>query len=221
MDSFYIRFTYTDPVLTQRVTERLGSWIIAENSRMREGQAETTSTFLESSLAQAKANLEIQEQKLKVFRERYGGSLPTEVQSNMQAIQSLQLQLQGQIQAVATDQSRRSMVERQLADAVAQDQAIRASPLPTAPGTPTTPGALPAGASVRQRLEFARSDLQRLSARLTPSHPDIIQLKSQIADLEQKVAADDKLPPAEQPSRVRWRRTRFSAASASARSAPS
>ena len=54
---------------------------------------------------------EEQERKLEVFREQHGNELSTQVQSNMQAIQSAQLQIQALVEGVARDSDRKLMLD--------------------------------------------------------------------------------------------------------------
>jgi polysaccharide chain length determinant protein (PEP-CTERM system associated) len=187
IDAFHVAFTYPDPLVAMRVTERLASWFIDENSRLRSSLAGATNEFLESQLLEAKARLEVQEQKVKEFRERHSGSLPTQLQTNLQAIQNLQLQLQALVESAARDRDRRLMLERLYNDAVAEEQLVAASPPPAAPATP---GGAPVAATNRQRLEAARQQLAAYEQRLTPEHPDVLRTKAQIADLEKKVAEE-------------------------------
>lgn len=120
-DTFHVRFTYPDPQLAQRVTERLASLYIEENSRERESLAESTSQFLEAQLADARARLEAQEKKLEQFREAHAGSLPTQMQSNLQAINGMQMQLQSTLQALEGHRSRKLMLQQLYGDTESQD----------------------------------------------------------------------------------------------------
>ena len=120
VDAFYLRFKYEEPVMAARVTERLGTLYIDYNSRERGALAHGTNEFLESQLNEAKARLERADLKLQAFRERHSGKLPTQLQSNMQAIQSTQLQRQALVESLARDRDRRLMLERLYNDALAE-----------------------------------------------------------------------------------------------------
>jgi polysaccharide chain length determinant protein (PEP-CTERM system associated) len=192
IDAFQVAFTYSDPVVAMRVTERLASWFIDENSRLRGSLADATNEFLESQLRDAKTRLEAQEEKVKQFRERHQGSLPTQMQTNLQAIQNLQLQLQALVESTARDRDRRLMLERVHQDAVAEEQ--------LAAPTPATPGSAPVATTARQRLEAARQQLAGLEQRLTAQHPDVLRTKSQIADLEKKAAEEAQAQASGQPA---------------------
>jgi polysaccharide chain length determinant protein (PEP-CTERM system associated) len=189
IEAFRIAFTYHDAQIATRVTERLASWFIDENARLRGTLADATNDFLQSQLADAKTRLVTQEQKVKEFRERHAGSLPDQALSNMQVIQSTQMQLQAIVESSARDRDRKLMLERLYNDAVSEESRMSAAPPPSTPGAAQTPGALPANATPRQQLEAARSQLALAESRLTPEHPDIKRLKRVIGDLESTVGA--------------------------------
>jgi uncharacterized protein involved in exopolysaccharide biosynthesis len=166
------------------VTERLGALYIDYNARERGDLAQAAKEFLVTQLADAQARLEAQERKLQQFRERHAGRLPSQLEGNMQAIQSTQLQRQAVVESLARDRDRKLMLERLYNDAVAEPipvnpAAIRAATDPAAVATMTP----------QQRLEAERLNLTRLQQRLKDEHPDVKRLKQQIADLEREVAA--------------------------------
>ncbi len=203
VSAFNVSFTYKDKEKALRVTQRLTELLIAENTRMRGNLAEATNEFLETQLADARRRLEEQERKLEVFRERHAGRLPSQMQANMQGVQSTQMALQALVESLARDRDRKLMYERLYNDANAELTALQSAPPTPPPGSTgqTGPDALPATATPQQRLAAARATLARLELRLTPEHPDIIQAKRQIRDLESLVSADaakDKDQPGRQ-----------------------
>ncbi len=184
-DSFRLRFSYPDAQVAQRVTTRLADWFIAENSRLRGQQAESTNQFLDSQLTDARRRLVEQEQKVEAFRQKHAGSLPTQMQANLEAIQSAQSQLQSVASSLETERSRKMIVERLYADAQADLRRLSDAPLSV---PPTGQNDTLAAASPRQQLETARLQLVQLEMKLTPEHPDVRSAKRRIADLERKVA---------------------------------
>jgi polysaccharide chain length determinant protein (PEP-CTERM system associated) len=188
-DSFRLKFTYHDAQTAQKVTEELASWFIGENSRIRAGQATSTSEFLEQQLAEARSRLVAHEKKMEAFRQRHAGSLPSQLQGNMQAIQSWQMELQAVVSSIETDRARKAMTERLYNDAVAEQNLAST----TAPVTPSTGDPLAAtNLTARQQLEAARQQLARLEQRLTAEHPDVIRTRRLIQDLEVKAAEEAK-----------------------------
>src|SRR5687767_9507320 len=99
-DAFRISYLSDSPVSAQQVTERLASMFINENLRDREMQAESTNQFLDSQLEEARHRLQEHERKVAAYQKAYSGELPNQVQGNLQAIQSAQLQLQALTESI-------------------------------------------------------------------------------------------------------------------------
>src|SRR5882762_3236206 len=96
--SFRISYVNEDARTAQKATERLASLFIEENLRDRENLAENTNQFLDSQLEDAKRRLVEHEKKLEEYRSRFGGELPSQAGSNLQAVQNLQVQVQSMIE---------------------------------------------------------------------------------------------------------------------------
>jgi polysaccharide chain length determinant protein (PEP-CTERM system associated) len=182
-----IAYTGTDPKTVMRVTERLASFFIEENLRDRAALAEGTNQFLEVQLHEARNRLIEQEKRLESYRQKFAGQLPSELNTNMQAIQSLQLQLQTLAQSASQDSDRRLQLDRLLAEAEAQPL------LAVAPGQATADGqvneAVTAPLPPAQQLELARERLRALELRLKPAHPDLVRARRAVGELERKVDA--------------------------------
>jgi polysaccharide chain length determinant protein (PEP-CTERM system associated) len=192
-EAFRVSFDYQDPIVAQKVVAQLASFFINTNAKERGSQADQTSSFLEAQLADSRSRLEAQDLKLKTFRERNSGRLPTQTQTNMQAIQNTQLALQAMVESLARDRDRKMMLERLYSDAAADEQAGAAAPVPSTPGAPQAfdlASKLPADATAQQRLEAARTVLAQMEVRLSPKHPDIIRTRRFIEDLERQAAAE-------------------------------
>jgi polysaccharide chain length determinant protein (PEP-CTERM system associated) len=187
-DAFYVRFTYPDRAIATKVTERLGGLFVDLNAKDRGQLAQATNDFLDSQLEETRRHLEEQERKLEQFRQRNAGRLPTQLDSNMQAIQNTQLSIQAQVESLARDRDRKLMLERLYHDAESEPAPAPAPPPSASSGTPGEGGAPALSAS--QQLAAARELLARLQLRLKPEHPDIVRTKRQIAELEERVAQD-------------------------------
>jgi polysaccharide chain length determinant protein (PEP-CTERM system associated) len=184
VDAFYLRFKYEDPMMAARVTERLGTLYVDYNARERGALAQGTNEFLSAQLTEAKGRLEEADKKLQAFRERNSGKLPSQLQSNMQAIQSTQLQRQAVVESLARDKDRQLMLERLYNDALAEPAPMSSA----AAAIANSPAAL-ASMSPRQQLELAKSNLAILEVKLKDGHPDLRRVRGQVADLERQVAA--------------------------------
>jgi polysaccharide chain length determinant protein (PEP-CTERM system associated) len=181
-----VRLSYTgdDARTAMRVTERLASFFIEENLRDRAAVAEGTNQFLEVQLKEARNRLIEQEKRLEAYRQKNAGQLPSQLDANMQAAQSIQMQLQSLAQSISQDGDRRLMLERLLAEA----ETMPSTGLSTSPGL--TDGQADAAAvaalPAAQQLELARAQLRALELRLKPAHPDLTRAKRAIAELERK-----------------------------------
>jgi polysaccharide chain length determinant protein (PEP-CTERM system associated) len=185
-ESFRLSYIGQSAVIVQNATERLASLFIEENSRDRENQAQDTDEFLAAQLEDAHARLIEHEKKLEEYRRRYSGQLPTQATTNLQAIQNLQLQLQGLEQAVDRARERRLLVERQLADLQLPDPApVVTQQSPTGQDTILLDTAT--------ELETQRARLRALRGRgVKPDYPDVVVLQRAIRDLEAKQQAESK-----------------------------
>ncbi len=190
--AFHVRFTYPDPELAAAVTQRIGTHFVEQNIRDRGGLASATNAFLEGQLTEARGRLEGQEQRLEAFRQRHGKELPTQSQTNVQALSSAQMQAQSLVESVARDRDRKMMLERIYREAAAEPAA------PVVPaGDPRSPGGeIPAGATPQQQVVSARASLAALELRYTDNHPDVVRARRQLAELEARVAAETSGSPA-------------------------
>jgi polysaccharide chain length determinant protein (PEP-CTERM system associated) len=187
LHAFHVRFTYTDPRTAAVVTERLGSLFVYQNAHDRGVLAEETNKFLEAQLAEARQRLEKMESRLEAFRQRHGNALPTQMQSNLQVMQSTQLQIQAMVESIARDRDRKLMLERLYNDAQAEPPVLPSQP-PSQPSTPSDAAAGSADTS-EQQLASMRATLARLQLRLRPEHPDVVRTKRLIQELETQVQA--------------------------------
>jgi len=177
-DSFRVAYVSDTPQMAKRVTDRLTALFIDENLRERAGIAESTEQFIGAQLVAARERLVEHERKLEAYRRLHVGELPSQVSGNIQSLQSLQVQLQTLTESLNRDIDARAAIERQLAEAPAASvETIR---------EPDAAGAS-AGGTPRQQLEAARAALQAMALRLKPTHPDIVRLRRQVAEFEQRV----------------------------------
>src|SRR2546428_6843450 len=106
-NTFTVNYTCGDALIAKRVTERLASMFIEENLRDRVVLADGTSQFLESQLDDARARLIAHEKKLESYRERYAGELPTQLDSNLQVVQTTEQRLQALSESINRDRNRK------------------------------------------------------------------------------------------------------------------
>jgi uncharacterized protein involved in exopolysaccharide biosynthesis len=93
VDSFRIGYVSGDAEKARKVTERLVSLYLDQNSKDRDAQADRASEFLETQLADAKRRLVEQQKKLEEYRKSHAGQRPSPLQGNLQAIQTHESEL--------------------------------------------------------------------------------------------------------------------------------
>jgi protein tyrosine kinase modulator len=176
-DAFTIEFTHRDPHMAMAVANRLASLFIEESSHAREERAEGTTDFIESELTQARAALDGQEEKIRVFKEQHLGSLPEQLPANLATLQRLELEQQGLAEDLGATLKRLSALET----------------------TPSAAPAAPGAAAPRDpALELAqlKTQLASLQNRYTDAHPEVRALKARIAQLEGAGLPDREPAPA-------------------------
>jgi polysaccharide chain length determinant protein (PEP-CTERM system associated) len=188
-DAFYVKFTYSDRGIAQRVTSAVGNLFILENARERKDLAGGTNKFLALQLAEAKQKLDAAEERMERFRLQHAGRLPTERDFNLQAVQTTSTNLQSLLESTARDRNQRETNKRMMEQALATPIAVSAAP--NTPGTPSDANA-PTSVPVAQQLATAENVLQNLERRLKEGHPDLRRQRRIVADLKAKVAAEPK-----------------------------
>jgi polysaccharide chain length determinant protein (PEP-CTERM system associated) len=178
-EAFRVSFEAASPAVAMGVTDRLAGLFIEENSRDRTVLAAQTSAFLESQLENARKRLVEQEKRLEAYRLKYGPELPTQLQSNLQVIQTTQARIQALNEGINRDRDRRLLAARQLADLRSEQGLADPGGVVGVTATPTL-----------AQLDAAQAELRALELRLTPKHPDLLRARQQVADLEARARAE-------------------------------
>ena len=181
--AFTVSYESNNARMAMQVADRIAGLFIEENRADRSVLADVTSQFLETELEDARRRLMEHEKKLQAYRQAHQGSLPTELQSNLQAIQTTQARMHALQEAVARDQDRKTAVERQIADLRIE---ASAPPPSQVPATAADAAAALTTGTAAQRLDAARQALTGMEMRLKPEHPDIVRFKRAIRDLEKE-----------------------------------
>src|ERR1700691_5097916 len=93
LTAFKIQYSAASPEIAQQVNSELTSLFIDENLKAQQQLSESTTAFLDTQLADARAKLEEQEAKVRAFKATHFGDLPSQMQSNVQILAGLQTQL--------------------------------------------------------------------------------------------------------------------------------
>jgi polysaccharide biosynthesis transport protein len=171
--AFNVYYSAANPYVAQSVTSELTSLFINENLEVRQQESEGTTKFLADQLEDARKNLAEQEEKVRVFKGQHIGDLPGQLGANLQILAGLQGQLQAETDALTAANQQHTYLQTLLD----QYHALRAS-AKTGSGGPL---GLPA---IDDELDKLRTELADLSSRYTDRHPDVRNVKEQIAKTE-------------------------------------
>ena len=89
---FAISFSYSDKYKAQAVVRELVSKFTEETNNQLRQQANTTTLFLNDQLKAAKETIDRLDGEMAKFKMENAGRLPDQLQSNLQAVNSLELQ---------------------------------------------------------------------------------------------------------------------------------
>jgi polysaccharide biosynthesis transport protein len=182
LSAFNIYYQSRDPEMAQKATSELASLFITQNLEQRQERSENTTRFLQDQLDQARQRLAEQEARVREFKDKHIGELPSQTQSNLQILGGLQSQLQNEEDSLNRAKQQNTYMDSLLNQYRAVDRGTKSG------------GIGPAGlAAIDQELDRLKRQLADLSSRYTDRHPDVRKTKEQIARTEkmrERVVAD-------------------------------
>jgi succinoglycan biosynthesis transport protein ExoP len=168
LGAFKISYSSRAPAQAAEVTNRLAAVFIEENVKAREQQVMGTAEFIDRELDEAKKELSQKEEVIRNIKTQYASALPESQVAHVQAINSMQIELRGEMDAVARAQQQKVYLQN--------------SPSPAAKVDAAQPDAVVA------ELSQQESELQRLRGRYGPNHPDVLRQIKEVDLLRQRVA---------------------------------
>jgi len=171
-NSFEIFFTGKDPRKIANIANALASYFLDENLKLREDQVVSTSEFLTDELATIRKRLMEKEEGLKLYRKKYMGGLPEQLETNLRILERIQQQIITNQENLRESKNRKLLIQQQIAEARELKKRLSKS-IKTEKNNdePTT-------------LSKMMSQLSSLEARYTQKHPNVIRMKEKIAELE-------------------------------------
>ncbi len=196
--AFRISYQGPNPPVVAEVANRLATFYIDENLRARETQAEGTTEFIENQLQQAKKTLDELEAKVSQYKLQHNGELPQQENSLNGTLARLQLELQGNQDAINRAQQNKLSLEHALSMAEISEatlvRALEQAATTSTPGGPLMVAGAP-GAPPRKKSEVLQAELASMRPRYSDDHPEIKRLRGEITrvqDLEAKEAKEAK-----------------------------
>lgn len=180
----HVRISFKDqnPDLAQKVTGRLASLFIEQDSRAREEQVFGTNEFLTGELNKITEQLQQSETKLKELKGRYRYELPDQLETNLRTLDRLQLQKTANTEALDRQITLQLNLERQLSETaqnLSKEAIIRGE---TAARRPNP------------QVELYRKKEQEykdLLAKATEKHPDVIRMRTELESLRKDIPPED------------------------------
>jgi polysaccharide biosynthesis transport protein len=173
LTAFKIKYSAPSPETAQQVNSELTSLFINESLKSQQQLSESTTAFLANQLTEARARLEAQEAKVREFKARHLGELPSQLQSNVEILSGLEAQLQNSQRALDVAKQQKLYLESQLQ----QYQFVQGTLVGKGSGSTFLDSLQTELADLRSRLADERSKHKE-------DHPDVVVLKNKIADQE-------------------------------------
>jgi succinoglycan biosynthesis transport protein ExoP len=177
LNSFKISFRYSDPKIAAEVANRLARDFISANLRDRTSLAEGTMEFFDQQLQKARSDLADVARQITDYKENFQGELPEQLllnrdrlERNRMDLASTEAKLEG-----ARDQVR--LLTVQIQEMRAASQSDQSDP--------------------SLRLRVVELELNKLlSTGKTEKHPDVINSRAEMAQLETLIASKESEPMA-------------------------
>ena len=183
-DAFAISFEDTNPERVMRVTNTLATYFIDENLKVREAQAIGTTDFLDDELNNIKTQLEELEEALRVYRKRFMGELPEQLETNLRILDRQQEQLIEKQKNLRNVKNMLIAFEKQMSE-LQNDYSMF-----------STDGLVEFETEGSTSVDQLGERLSMLKTRYTDKHPDVKRLKRMIAELEDQI--DQELSESEE-----------------------
>jgi len=181
--AFQINFAYPDKYKAQAVVRELVSKFTEETNNTFRTQANMTTSFLNDELKSAKERLDVLDAEMTKFKVANAGRLPEQLQSNLQALNALEIQLSTVNEGLNRDQQEKMMLETQIQNLQHQATFI-SSNLEQNSGTQAVKNDRLIQLN-KMILDF-QSKLSAMRQTYKENHPDIRSLEAQVADLKKQ-----------------------------------
>jgi polysaccharide chain length determinant protein (PEP-CTERM system associated) len=183
--AFRIGYEGTNPTLVAQVANRIANLYIEENLKTREVQAEGTSEFIENQLKEAKKTLDELEVTLSKYKLAHNGNLPEQQGALSAAVAGLQVELQGNQDAINRAQQNKVLLQGtvDVAEAGAGSSPNRERPADSSEAS-ANDNPLP-----RKDSEFLQAQYNALLKTYLPTYPKMVALQHQIDKVKM---ADDR-----------------------------
>ncbi len=181
-EAFTVSFTGSEPHRVMEIANKLATFFMDENLKARETQAVGTSDFLENELEKIKKKLEDREKSLAIYRAKYMGGLPDELETNLRTLDRLQTQHTDALSSLRETQNAAALLKSQISR-IKETSHNNISSIQTGDATGTTQVL----SVTEQQYEAEKRQLDELQLKYTARHPEVIKLTKSVAKLKIRV----------------------------------
>lgn len=185
VEAITISFAHEEPITAMKVTAKLASLFIEENLKVREQLVTGVMVFIDQELQDVKKALELQEQAISQYKTKYIGRLPEQMESNLRALDRLQMELNTTSDLLHSRGDKLSMVERLLKEYEASEAARIESRVESDTPRPVRKTTID---HLLVRLRELQRRLTTLRAEWKETYPDIVDTKNEILSLKEQLA---------------------------------
>ncbi|HLY19856.1 MAG TPA: hypothetical protein VKR61_21665 [Bryobacteraceae bacterium] len=181
--AFQIEFKYADRYKAQAVVRELVSKFTEETNNQLRQQANTTTQFLNDQLKTAKENLDRLDAEITKFKLENAGRLPDQLQANLQAVNTLEMQLQSVNDTLNRGAQDKMMLETQLQNLQHESTFIGSNLEQTASREQVKNGRL---IQLNNNILDFELQLSGYRQQYKEDHPDIRALEAKLAVLKKQ-----------------------------------
>ena len=180
--AFKVTYQGSDPRLVAEVTHDIAMQFVEQNITSREDHARKTSEFLTEQLKQARNELQVQEKKVSDYKSQHNGELPEQENSLGTILSRLQLQLQGNQDAINRTQQEKLMLENSIG--VAESSLATLTSMAEQSAAVMRPNSTDGTAAPRpqKESEVLQAKLNALLVRYSEDWPEVKRLRAEIAE---------------------------------------
>ena len=181
--AFEISFSYADRYKAQAVVRELVSKFTEETNNQLRQQASTANEFLNDQLKAAKGKIDELDAEVAKFKSENAGRLPDQLQSNLQAVNSLELQQQNINESIGRDAQEKMMLETQVQNLQHQSDFIGSNLEQTASREQVKNERL---IQLNNRILDLETQLSAAQQTYKPDHPDIRSFQARLGVLKKQ-----------------------------------
>ncbi|MGC9950839.1 MAG: hypothetical protein ABSF64_31115 [Bryobacteraceae bacterium] len=181
--AFEISFSYADRYKAQAVVRELVSKFTEETNNQLRQQANTTTQFLNDQLKAAKDKIDELDAEMARFKSENSGRLPDQLQSNLQAVNTLELQQESINESINRDAQDKMMLETQLQNLQQESSFINSNMDQSSSREMVKNERL---IQLNNKIMDLETQLSAARQRYRPDHPDIRSFEAQLGVIKKQ-----------------------------------